>query len=97
MSDLIEFLQPVSLQQLNDDEGYTDGQLAKHIQLFEEELPDITQADIVLLGIAETRGNGYFEADNNAANIIRKHLYQLHCWHTEIQIAGFAETMIFDR
>ena len=89
MLDLIEFLAPVPLHELNDDEGYTDGQLAKHISIFEEELPDIEHADIILLGITETRGNGYFEAENNAANIIRKHLYQLHYWHNDIKIADF--------
>src|SRR6187200_3019896 len=72
MLDLIEFLDPVPLHELNDDEGSTDGQLAKHISIFEDELPDIENADIVLLGIRETRGNGYFEVENYAANIIRK-------------------------
>ena len=89
MLDLIEFLEPVPLHELNDDKGYTDGQLAKHIKIYEEELPDLENIDIVLLGITETRGNGYFEAENNAANIIRKHLYQLHYWHNDIQIADF--------
>ena len=32
------------------DNGYTDGQLAKHIAIYETELPDITHADIVLVG-----------------------------------------------
>ncbi len=87
MLDLIEFLDPIPVHELNDDEGYTDGQLAKHIQIFTEELPDIEHADIVLLGITEFRGNGYFETDSNAANTIRKHLYRLHYWHTDVQIA----------
>lgn len=87
MLDLIEFLEPVPVHELNDDEGYTDGQLAKHIEIFTEELPDIEHADIILLGITECRGKGYFEMDNNAANIIRKHLYRLHYWHTDICIA----------
>ncbi|MEX1202177.1 MAG: formimidoylglutamase [Ferruginibacter sp.] len=87
MLDLIEFLDPVPVNELNDDEGYTDGQLAKHIEIFTEELPDIENADIILLGVTEYRGNGYFESDNDAANIIRKHLYRLHYWHTNIVIA----------
>ena len=87
MLDLIEFLEPVPLHELNNDEGYTDGQLAKHMQIFSEEIPDIETADIVLLGITEFRGDGYFKADSNAANIIRKHLYRLHYWHTDIIIA----------
>lgn len=87
MLDLIEFLEPVPLHELNDDEGYTDGQLGKHIEIFTEELPDIEHADIILLGVTEFRGNGYFESDNDAANIIRKHLYRLHYWHTDVIIA----------
>ena len=87
MQDLMEFLEPVPVHELNEDEGYTDGQLAKHIGIYEEELPAIEQADIILLGITECRGNGFFEADSNAANVIRKHLYQLHYWHTDIKIA----------
>lgn len=87
MLDLIEFLDPIPVHELNDDEGYTDGQLGKHIQIFAEELPDIEHADIVLLGITEFRGNGYFETDSNAANTIRKHLYRLHYWHTDVLIA----------
>ncbi len=87
MLDLIEFLEPVPVNELNDDEGYTDGQLAKHINVFTEELPDIENADIVFLGVTEFRGNGYFETGSDAANTIRKHLYRLHYWHTDVQIA----------
>lgn len=87
MYDLIEFLEPVPVHQLNNDEGYTDGQLAKHIRIFEDELPDLEAVEIVLVGVVESRGNGFFEADSDAANAIRKQLYQLHYWHTDIQIA----------
>ncbi|MBC7866839.1 MAG: formimidoylglutamase [Gloeobacteraceae cyanobacterium ES-bin-316] len=87
MLDLIEFLDPVAVHELNDDEGYTDGQLGNHLKIFTEELPDLEKADIVLLGIAEFRGNGFLAADNDAANIIRRHLYRLHYWHTDIIIA----------
>src|SRR6218665_2047411 len=87
MLDLIEFLDPIPLYQLNDDEGYTDGQLGKHIHLYHEELPNVDEANIVIVGINESRGNGFFEKENDAANVIRKHLYQLHYWHTDIIIA----------
>lgn len=87
MQDLMEFLEPVPVHELNEDEGYTDGQLAKHIKIYEDEIPALDNVQIVLMGITECRGHGYFEADSNAANIIRKHLYQLHYWHTDIGIA----------
>ncbi|MBC7937017.1 MAG: formimidoylglutamase [Rhizobacter sp.] len=89
MQDLMELLEPVSVHELNEDEGYTDGQLAKHIKIYEDELPNLESIDIVILGVTECRGNGFFESDSNAANIIRKHLYRLHYWHTDIRMADF--------
>ncbi|HRD58349.1 MAG TPA: arginase family protein [Ferruginibacter sp.] len=87
MLDLIEFLDPVPVHQLNNDEGYTDGQLGKHIDIYEEELPNVEEAEIILMGITENRGNSFFDNDDIAANLIRKHLYQLHYWHSHIKIA----------
>ncbi|MEO7264903.1 MAG: arginase, partial [Ferruginibacter sp.] len=87
MEDLKDFLQPVSLSMLNDDQGYTDGQLGKHVLLYDEEMPDVSNADLVILGIKENRGAGNTVSDENTADIIRKHLYQLHFWHTEVTIA----------
>ncbi len=91
MLDLHDFLEPVSIQELNHDNGYNDGQFAKHITVYEEEIPDITDADIILVGVRESRGNGVFDSDTNdmddAPAAIRKQLYQLHYWHSEIKIA----------
>ncbi len=87
MYDLHDFLTPIPVHQLNDDNGYTDGQLARHIAIYENEMPDITNADIVLVGVNETRGSGVFDNTINAAYAIRKQLYQLHYWHTDVVIA----------
>lgn len=87
MYDLHDFLSPVDIHTLNEDSGYNDGQFAKHINIFSEELPDITDADIVLVGVDEFRGSGIFSEHVNAANIIRKQLYQLHYWHFDTRIA----------
>ena len=87
MYDLHDFLTAIPVHELNDDNGYTDGQLAKHIAIYETELPDITNADIVLVGINETRGSGFFDLADNAADCIRRQLYQLHYWHTDVKIA----------
>lgn len=83
MYDLYEFLEPVNPAFLNDDKGYNDGQLANFISVYEDELPDLAETDIVLVGIS---GNETM-ADNNGANAIRKQFYQLHYWHTDVQIA----------
>lgn len=87
MYDLHDFLSPVNVHELNDDHGYTDGQLAKHIAVYENELPDVTDADIVLVGINETRGSGVFDNTIQPADAVRRQLYRLHYWHTDIIIA----------
>ena len=87
MQDLHDFLVPVAVDELNGDNGYNDGQLAKHIAIFEQELPDIEHADIVLVGLTETRGAGAGEEPVHAADAIRRQLYQLHFWHKSVSIA----------
>ena len=87
MYDLHDFLEPVPVDELNGDNGYNDGQLAKHIAIYASELPDITNADIVLVGIAETRGNRIADVSGSAPDRIRKQLYQLYYWHKEVNIA----------
>jgi arginase family enzyme len=87
MYDLHDFLTAIAVHELNDDTGYTDGQLAKHIAIYENQLPDITEADIVFVGVNETRGSGAFDNTISAADAIRKQLYQLHYWHTDVIIA----------
>lgn len=87
MYDLHDFLTPITVHELNDDKGYTDGQLASHIAIYKNELPDITHADLVIVGVNETRGGGVFDNNLHAADCIRKQLYQLHYWHTDVMIA----------
>ena len=87
MYDLLDFLTPVDTFLLNNDEGYNDGQLAKHIATYQHEMPDVREADIILLGVSEYRGGGLFKKSLDAANTIRKQLYQLHYWHSDIKIA----------
>ena len=86
MYDLHQFLKSVNIAEFTDDRDYNDGQLANFIITNEEEIPDISTADIVIAGINDQRGN--VTADKgNASMEIRKQLYQLHYWHTDIQIA----------
>ena len=87
MYDLHDFLEPINIYSLNDDNAYNEGQLAKHILLNEGEIPNLASADIVLVGIGESRGSGKFNAYNDAPDAIRKQLYQLHYWHKDIVIA----------
>jgi formiminoglutamase len=87
MQDFYDFLEPISLATISEDEGYIDGQIGKHIFTEETEYFDVNNADVVLVGIKESRGSGGREKENNAADAIRKKLYKLHYWHTDIKIA----------
>ncbi|MBS1510076.1 MAG: formimidoylglutamase [Bacteroidetes bacterium] len=87
MYDLQDFLAPVVLSDINGDNSYNDGQFAKNISIFETEIPDITGAGIVLVGVNETRGAGAFDMSVSPPDAIRRQLYQLHYWHKEINIA----------
>jgi arginase family enzyme len=89
MYDLHDFLIPIDMHSLNEDSGYNDGQLAKHIVGYNTEIPDVSAVDIVLVGIGETRGNGIFTTGFEAADAIRRQLYQLHYWHNDTTIADF--------
>ncbi|HWH62063.1 MAG TPA: formimidoylglutamase [Ginsengibacter sp.] len=86
MYDFHEFLNPVNKAYLNDDKGYNESQFAGFIKIYEEEFPDLTGVDIVIAGINEFRGDGFI-AEENAADAVRKQLYQLYYWHKDISIA----------
>ncbi len=85
MNDLHEFLTPINLSYLNDDAEYNDGHLGSYIKAYENELPDFGEADIVLVGVNEQRGAGIKET-SDAADVVRKQLYRLNYWHTEVSI-----------
>lgn len=87
MQDLTDFLEPVDLRDVSEDVSFNDGQLAKHIHVYEGELPDTETADLVLVGVQESRGSLDPEGALGAADLIRKHLYRMHYWHDEVSIA----------
>ncbi|MBX2930327.1 MAG: formimidoylglutamase [Chitinophagaceae bacterium] len=86
---IVDFLEPVNIYEISNDEGYRDTQLGKHIQLFEETLPDISDIDMVLVGCNELRGIGINNYQYNIANIIRREFYSLYHWHKDIAVADF--------
>jgi hypothetical protein len=53
---ILDFLEPVDLYAISDDEGFKDKQLGKHISVNDEYFPDLEKADLVLVGFGETRG-----------------------------------------
>lgn len=90
MYDLIEFLENINIASIKNDEYYSDAQLANHISAYENELPDLTETDVVILGINDQRGNGVNLPGTSAA-AIRTQLYKLNYWHTDIKIADIGD------
>ena len=97
MSDYLnisDFLSPVNLGQVSQNENYKDGQLGSSIALYainvdslEQEFPDLDDVQVVLLGCGEQRGSGIIHVESNAPDIIRRHFYSMFYWHTDIRIA----------
>src|SRR4051812_43121048 len=84
---LLDFLEPVNMAALSEDEGYRDTQLGKHVAVNDEFFPDIEHADIVLVGCGEARGQFVQSVNNEAPDAIRKQFYNLFHWHKEVQVA----------
>jgi len=83
----VDFLEPINLAYLSDDEGYRDTQLGKHIAVHEDEFPDIEKADIVLIGCGEMRGQGLEYDNSSSPDAIRKEFYKLFHWHNNVNVA----------
>jgi formiminoglutamase len=87
LDSMIDFLEPINMAELSGDEGFKDTQLGKHILAFEDHLPEIEAADLVIVGCNEMRGMGVQHINMNPANAVRAQFYSLFYWHTEVTIA----------
>jgi formiminoglutamase len=87
-SQLIEdFLQPVDLSAVLGDDELNAAQLGRNIQTYAFQFPDLEKVDMVLLGITDERGTGNGVSLSEAPTLIRKNLYRLYYWHTDVRIA----------
>lgn len=84
---IIDFLEPINLAYISNDEGYRDTQLGKHIIVYQDEIPDIETADMVLVGCGEMRGQGLEYNNTTAPDEIRKEFYNLFHWHNTVTVA----------
>jgi arginase family enzyme len=82
-----DFLHPVDLALLSHDEGYREGQIGKTVRVYGEEFPELDDADIVLVGCAESRGDGVMADDHSGPDAIRHQFYSLYYWHPDVKIA----------
>ena len=91
MSDFLnisEFLSPISRAELSFDVGFKGGTIGDKIQVHDDEnFPDVDEADFVLIGCGEQRGNGQHLAYSAGPDAIRQQFYQLFFWHQDIKLA----------
>ena len=53
-----DFLDPVNLAEVSQDQGYKDGQIGKLIEVYDEYFPELDEAGLVIVGCDEERGGG---------------------------------------
>jgi len=94
LTSIKDYLEPINLDLLSKDEGYRDTQLGKHIKTHEGEIPDVSLADLVIIGAGESRGGGYALNGFEAANAIRSALYSLYYWHTQVNIVDIGNVKL---
>jgi arginase family enzyme len=83
---IIDFLDPINLAEISLDAGYKDGQIGTVIKVFEDEFPDLDEAQMVLVGCGEQRGSALLHS-SGAANAVRNEFYSLYYWHQDIKLA----------
>lgn len=84
----MDFVLPVSLVAISEDQGFRAGQMGKQILVYEEDtFPELEAVDLVLVGCGEQRGLGMGRPFCKGTDQIRKMFYRSFYWHTEIRIA----------
>jgi len=84
---ILDYLDPVNIREISNDDEYKDGQVGKLIEVYEEEFPDLLQSDLILIGCREERGARRTRNLLNGPDMIRRQFYQLYHWHSDIRIA----------
>ncbi|HYK55293.1 MAG TPA: formimidoylglutamase [Flavisolibacter sp.] len=90
---IADFLDPINLSEISHDSGYKEGQIGRVIKAYEDEFPDLEEAQIVLVGCGEQRGGALLHA-SEAANAIRSEFYNLYYWHQDIKLADVGNIKI---
>lgn len=87
---ILDFLSPVSLAEISGDANYKEGQIGRSIDAYEEEPPNLDDADIVIVGCAEQRGAALLHP-STAPMAVRSEFYNLYHWHTDVKLADLGD------
>ena len=83
---ILDFLEPINLYEISNDEGFKDTQLGRHVFINDGFFPDLQTADLVIVGFGESRGSMPSTSVNEGPDAIRKEFYSLYHWHHNVQI-----------
>jgi len=86
LNTIIDFLEPVDIGAINNDESFNPKQLGSNIDIYTNNFPDVAAADLIILGCSEARGAGVSKNDDTGINTIRKHFYNLYHWHADVKV-----------
>lgn len=90
----LDYLDPINAREISNDEEYKDGQTGKLISAYEEDFPDLQEADLILLGCREERGARRSRNNFNGPDVVRQQFYRLYHWHSDIKIADIGNIRI---
>ncbi len=95
MQDFETFFTPLDSDQFSQD-CFAHYQIGAHIQayLHEQDFPDLEQAQLVIIGVSEDRGNPTNKGCGEGVDIIRQHLYRLSQTEPSISIADLGNINI---
>jgi formiminoglutamase len=86
-SSLQDFLEPVQINKNLIKNAFSEGQIGKYIDTYEEDFPDLFDKDIIFVGCGETRGSHSIHHGKSAPDAIRKQFYELYYWHKDVRMA----------
>ncbi|MCX8473834.1 MAG: arginase family protein [Sediminibacterium sp.] len=93
--DLIkDFLEPINVAKITDDEGFNKSQLGAHFLINRDGNFDSLDFDIAIIGSNEYRGLGIGKCVEHAANNIRKELYKLYLWKGIYNVADLGNVKV---
>jgi formiminoglutamase len=87
MQDLRSFFDPVHFLETQEPGSYQPLQWGANIRFAAGDHFDWEDADIIIVGCGEWRGEAPGAAYNNAPDAIREELYKLYNWHPAVKIA----------
>jgi arginase family enzyme len=82
-----DFLVPINKAILSQDQGYKEGQIGHSIQAYEQELPELDEAQLVVVGCPDHRGAGIDQHQIFGPDAIRRQFYSLFYWHSDLALA----------